>query len=119
MEVTVAGIDTDVNPLFWKDLLPITVTPSGIAIDCRKLQSENASLPMLSTLGGMVIDVSPLQPRKAPPPITVTSVGITVLLHPAISVLDAVSIIALHPSRESYTVFPSLTENHTGCAPQH
>lgn len=35
----------------------------------------------------------------------VTLLGMIVLWHPAISLLVEVSIIALHPSRESYTVF--------------
>ena len=55
------------------------------------------------------MDVSPLQPKKEELPMLVTLVGMTVLLHPVISVFVEVSIIALQLSRESYLVFPSLT----------
>ena len=56
---------------------------------------------MLVTLLGMVIDVKPLQAEKATSPMPVTLLGMTVFLNPAISVLVAVSIIALQFSRES------------------
>jgi hypothetical protein len=39
----------------------------------------------------------------------VTLSGITVFMHPAMIVFVAVSIIALHPLRESYFVLPSST----------
>ena len=42
-------------------------------------------------------------------PISVTLEGIIVELHPCISLLVAVSIIALQPSLESYTLLPSST----------
>ena len=64
---------------------------------------------MLVTLLGMVIDVKLEQPSKAPAPMLVTLLGMTVFLHPAISVLVAVSIIALQFSRESQIVLPSST----------
>ena len=57
---------------------------------------------MLATLLGMVTEVRPLHPEKAEPPMLVTLLGIIVLLHPRIKVLDAVSIMALQFSRESY-----------------
>ena len=44
-----------------------------------------------------------------PSPKLVTLVGITVLLHAAIKVFVDVSIIPLHPSRESYFPLPSST----------
>ena len=57
----------------------------------------------------MVIDVKPLQPENARSPIEVTELGITVFLHPNISVLVADSTIALQLFLESYTVFPLST----------
>ena len=54
------------------------------------------------------MDVNPEQPEKAFLPILVTLLGTVVFLHPAIKVFDKVSIIALHPLRESYVEFPSL-----------
>ena len=39
--------------------------------------------------------VSPVQPRNAAPPMHVTLSGMSVFLHPEISVLDAVSMIPL------------------------
>ena len=56
---------------------------------------------MLVTLLGMVIDVKPLQLEKALSPMLVMLLGMTVFLHPAISVFVSVSIIALQFSRES------------------
>lgn len=44
---------------------------------------------------GISMEVKPMQPLKAQSPISVTVLGITVFLQPAISVLVAVSIIAL------------------------
>ena len=57
----------------------------------------------------MVIDVKPLQPANAQLPIEVTELGITVFLHPDISVLVADSTIALQLFLESYTLFPLST----------
>ena len=51
---------------------------------------------------GMVIEVSPMQPLKAPVPMVLIVFGIKEFLQPAIKVLDAVSIMALQLSRESY-----------------
>ena len=56
---------------------------------------------MVVTLFGMVMEFKPRQPLKAPLPIDVTLFGIIVFLHPAINVLDDVSIMALQLSRES------------------
>ena len=61
------------------------------------------------TLFGIEIEVRPLHPRNALKPILVTLFGMTVFLHPAIMVLDAVSIIALQLSRESYLGLPLST----------
>ena len=49
------------------------------------------------------------QLEKALSPMLVTLLGITDVEHPTIKVLLLVSIIALQPLRESYTVFPSAT----------
>ena len=64
---------------------------------------------MLVTLLGIVTLVIPMQPEKAEFPMLVTPSGIVVLLHPAISVLVFLSIIALQLLRESYILFSSLT----------
>ena len=58
---------------------------------------------------GIIIDSCFLTLEKAYAPIAVTDSGITVLSHPTINLLDAVSMIALQFSRESYVVFPSST----------
>lgn len=50
------------------------------------------------------MDVRLEQSEKAQPAIVVTESGIMVLLHPAINVLDAPSIIALHWPFELYVV---------------
>ena len=54
-------------------------------------------------------DVKLEKPQNTLFPIAVTLLGMTVFTHPAISVLDAVSIIALQFSRESYTSLFSST----------
>ena len=56
---------------------------------------------MLVTSLGIVTEDKPEQPENAPTPILVTLLGIVVFLHPAINVLDDVSIIASQLSRES------------------
>ena len=67
---------------------------------------------MLVMLSGMVIDVRPLPQKALLPmlPMLVTLVGIIVFLHPIIRVFDAVSMMALQFSRESYIGLPSATE---------
>ena len=50
---------------------------------------------------GIVTEVSPLQILNAPFPIEVTELGMMVFLHPAISVLEDVSMIALQLLRLS------------------
>ena len=64
---------------------------------------------MLVTLLGIVTDVMEVRPENAAYPMLVTLLGITVVLHPLIKVLDALSIIALQLSRESYVLFPLST----------
>ena len=77
------------------------VTLLGIVMEVRPLQPENAYASMLVTLLGIEMEVSSVQPKKATNPILVTLLGIVVFLHPAINVLDDVSIIALQLLRES------------------
>ena len=64
---------------------------------------------MLVTLLGIVTDVRPEQSLNALNPMLVTLLGIVVDWHPAIRVLEAVSIMALQFSRESYIVLPLST----------
>ena len=69
------------------------VTPLPMVTEVKPLQPQKADLPMLVTLSGMVMDFKPLQPEKAASPMLVTlpSSGMTLVLHPAISVFIAVS----------------------------
>ena len=77
-------------------------------IDVSDEQPSNAEPPMLVTESGMLIDVN-RQPWNAWSPIFITELGIMVDLQPAIRVLEAVSIMALQFSRESYIVLPLST----------
>ncbi len=70
----------------------------------RLEQPKKAFLPIDVTYFGIVMDVRLEQSEKAQPAIVVTESGIMVLLHPAINVLDAPSIIALHWPFELYVV---------------
>ena len=72
-------------------------------------QPENVSPPILVTLLGISMLVKLVQPKNAESPILVTLLGIIVFWQPVIRVFDAVSIIALHPFRESYIVLPPST----------
>ena len=84
------------------------VTLLGISMLVRAVL-QNAASPMLVTLLGISMLVRRVQFSNAPFPIHVTSFGITVFLQPVISVLLSVSIMALQPSRLSYTGLPSST----------
>ena len=64
---------------------------------------------MLVTELGIVMEVRAEQTLNAPSPMLVTELGMVVDWHPAIRVLEAVSIIALQFSRESYIVLPLST----------
>ena len=77
------------------------MTELGISMLSKPGQPLNAWLPMDVTELGMVTLVKPVQPLNAPLPIEVTELGMVVFLQPEISVFVAVSIIALHLSRES------------------
>ena len=77
------------------------VTELGIVTDVKPMQLQKASSPMLVTELGIVTDVKPSQPRKAYSPMLVTELGMIVFLHPVISVLVAVSIMALQLLRLS------------------
>ena len=58
------------------------VTLSGIVIDVKPVQTENALLPMLVTLLGIVIDIKPVQPENVPPSMLVTPLGIVTEVKP-------------------------------------
>jgi hypothetical protein len=75
----------------------------------RSEQLENASLYILVTEFGISILVRPEQPENAYSPMVVTEFGMMVFLHPAINLLEAVSIMALQLFRESYMLLPDLT----------
>ena len=64
---------------------------------------------MLITELGISNEVRPVQPQKAKDSIDVTVLGITVLIHPAISAFPLVDIMALQLFRESYSGFPFST----------
>ena len=66
------------------------------------MHPSNAPSPMLVTLSGILMDVRPLHLENALFPMLVTLSGIIVFLHPAMSLFDAFSMIALHSFRESY-----------------
>jgi hypothetical protein len=94
---------------YWKVLSPIFVTLTGITIEDKDLQNWKAHPSISVTLLGIIMEVRYLHPLKALFPILVTLLGIMVLWHPYINLFIDVSIIALHCSRLSYTVFPSAT----------
>ena len=68
--------------------------------DVKPVQLANALVLMLITFSGIVMEVRFVQPINASP-MLVTLSGMIVFEQPAISVLDAVSIIALQSLRES------------------
>ena len=70
-------------------------------MDVRPLQPKKALSPMDVTLLEMVIDVRPMHSQKAQEPMDVTLLGMTVFLQPEISVLVAVSMMALQLFLES------------------
>ena len=69
----------------------------------REEQPEKQELPKLVTDNGISTDVREEQPEKQLYPKLVTDEGIRVFLHPAIIAFCSVSMMALQPSRESYT----------------
>lgn len=78
-------------------------------MEVKPLQFSKARQSMEVTLLGMVIEVRLLHPWKAPVPMEITLFGITVFLQPNLNLFDAVTIIALQLSRESYIVLPLST----------
>lgn len=80
-----------------------------MTIDVRLLHFSKAPDPILVTDGGMVIDIKSWQFENAYAAKLVTVLGMTVFLQPTIRVLVAVSIMALQPSRLSYTGLPLST----------
>ena len=76
------------QPLNAVDAMLLTLL--GISIEVRPLQPLNALALMLVMLLGMVMEVKELMSLKALAPmlVTVLSVGIVVVLHPAINVFE-------------------------------
>ena len=85
----------------------ILVTLLGIIIAVRA-HCAKASSPIFVTLLGIAIEEKE-QPAKATSPMPFIPSSIVVFLHPAMSVLVAVSMIALQFSRLSYTLLPLST----------
>ena len=85
-----------------KAISSILVTLFGIVTEVKLEQRKNAEFPILVTLLGMSIDVKLQRPEKALSPMLVTLLGIMVFWQPAISMFDAVSMIALQLLRLSY-----------------
>ena len=92
-----------------KAWLPMLVTFLGIVIEVRPLQLLKAAAPMPVTLSGIKMEVRSVQLEKAEEPMLVTLFGIVVFGQPAIRVFEAVSIIALQLSRESYMLLSDST----------
>lgn len=88
---------------------PMYVIWFGIITEERAVQPLNAKMSICVTLLGKEIEFKAELPSKARSSILVTPSGITVLEQPRISSPDAVLIIALQLSRESYTRLPSDT----------
>ena len=84
------------------------ITELGIVSEVKP-QPQNAANPMEVTELGIVIEVRSQHPTNATLWMEVTELGISVFRHPAIRVLEAVSIMALQLLRLSYTVFPLST----------
>ena len=108
--VTLLPMVTEVKPVHpVKALFPMDVTLLGMVTEVKPLQYPKAHSPMDVTLLGIVTEVKPLQSRKALFPMDVTLLGIIVFLHPKMSVLVAVSMIALQLFLESNFGFPDST----------
>ena len=80
-----------------------------MSILIKLVQPLKALWPMVVTVLGMEIEVRLVSPENAEVPISMTDKGIIVFLHPAIKVLEAVSIMALQLLRESYFGLPLAT----------
>ena len=65
MDVTEAGMDTEVRPVDWKACWPMDVTPLPMTIDVRLLVDPKVLAPMYVTESGMMSEVRPV-PWKAP-----------------------------------------------------
>ena len=108
--VTVLGMVMEVKFLHpSKQPSPKLVTELGMVMEVKLLQSLKQLPPKLVTELGMLMELKPLQYAKQLFPKLVTVLGIWVPLHPAINVLEAVSIIALLLSLESYTGLSAFT----------
>ena len=82
-------------------MLPIVVTDSGIIISVRPEQPPKAARLIVVTELGIAICVISVHCANALLPIVTTVLGMIVFLHPVISVLDALSMMALQSPRES------------------
>ena len=91
------------SPSHWKKALsPIWVTEFGITKSpVKSKQKAKALSPMETTESGISIEVIPVMPLNALSPMAVTVLGITVFLHPAVSSLVLVSMMALQSFLES------------------
>ena len=79
-----------------KATFPIKATVAGMVKFVRPVQPWKAKEPMEVTEAGRDKFFKPVQPLKALWPIEVTELGMVLFLQPLISVLDAVSTMALH-----------------------
>ena len=96
-------------PLLEKAQLDIFEMLFPIVIEVRLSHSEKAKSIIYFILLGMSIEVKLEQPLKAYGLIVVTLEGMIVFWHPTTKELDAVSMMALQLSRESYTVLSAST----------
>ena len=110
IDVTELGMVRDVKPVQPENAeIPIDVTELGMVTDVKPVQPLKVYPSIDVTPSGILRDVKPVQPENAASFIVVTVSGIVVVLHPEINALDAVSIMALQPSLESYMGLPSST----------
>lgn len=110
MDVTLLGMVTETKLLHpSKTNGLIFVIPSGMITLVNPLHPWKAPKPMDVTLLGMVILFKPLQPLKAQSPIDVILLGMMVFEQPLTNLFEAVSIMALQFSRESYMTLLSST----------
>ena len=75
----------------------------------KPVQPRKAAAPMLVTLSGIVIPVKPVQSKNAKVSILVIPYGITEFLHPTITALVSVLIIALQLFLLSNVLLPEDT----------
>jgi hypothetical protein len=109
IKLTLCGIRIDVRFLQpEKTLLYSFCRPFSKVTELRSVQFEKTEALIVFTLLGITIEVNPAHPANALDSRNVTLLGMKEFLHPLIKWLEAVTMMALQFSRESYTVFPSL-----------